>query len=89
MSYVIFIGHFVRGCLNKDPSTGCETSDKTAQWITNVRFVGIAFVYELNPAPNSIKYVKKLYFLNDCEIILKQISNVINFKYHLLARLTI
>ena len=44
MSYVVFIGHFVRGCLNKEPSTGCETSDKTAQWITNVRFVGIAFV---------------------------------------------
>ena len=62
MSYVIFIGHFVRGCLNKDPSTGCETSDKTAQWITNVRFVGIAFVYELNPAPNSIKYVEKIMF---------------------------
>ena len=69
MSYVVFIGHFVRGCLNKDPTNGCETSDKTAQWITNVRLVAMAFIHELNPAPNRIKYVEKLYCLNDCEII--------------------
>ena len=33
-----FTGHFVRGCLNSDASKGCKVTDKTAQWITNVRF---------------------------------------------------
>ena len=33
-----FTGHFVRGCLNSDASKGCKVTDKTAQWITNVRY---------------------------------------------------
>ena len=35
---LFFTGHFVRGCLNSDASKGCKVTDKTAQWITNVRF---------------------------------------------------